>query len=323
MKPILETVDLVKYFPVQGSFLSRSKEYARVIDGISIKVEEGKNTALVGESGSGKTTLGRLIMRFLDPTSGKILFDGVDVTKIKGKQLKSFRREVQMIFQDPSGSLNPRKTIGQSLNQPYRIQKMAAGAERDEMINKLLDSVGLNPPELFLDRYPYELSGGQKQRVVIARAVALRPRFVLADEPVSALDVSVRAQILKLMKSLGEKMGLTYLLITHDLGVVRAVSSSIFVMYLGRVVETVETEELFLHPMHPYTQALLAAAPIPDPELAGANYRVPLAGDPPSPINVPAGCRFATRCPHAFEKCTQDPPLKEVRRDHFVACWLY
>jgi oligopeptide/dipeptide ABC transporter ATP-binding protein len=323
LKPILETVDLVKYFPMQGTFLSRSREYAKVIDGVSIKVEEGKSTAIVGESGSGKTTLGRLIMRFIEPTSGKIIYDGNDITEVRGKKLKAFRREMQMIFQDPSGSLNPRKTIEQLLSQPFRIQKVARGAAREEMISNLLESVGLNPPERFLERYPHELSGGQKQRVVIARAVALRPRFVLADEPVSSLDVSVRAQILKLMNSLQAKMGLTYLMITHDLAVVRAISSTIFVMYLGRVVETVETEELFLHPLHPYTQALIAAAPIPDPELAEATHRVPLAGDPPSPINIPPGCRFAARCPRAFEKCSQDPPLKEVRDNHFVACWLY
>ena len=323
MTPLIETENLFKYFPVQRTFLSKAKKYVKAVDGVSIRVEQGKNTALVGESGSGKTTLGRLIMHFTEPTSGKIFFEGANITDITRNDLKAFRREIQMVFQDPSASLNPRKTIRQSLTQPFAIHKIGDGREREEHVHRLLESVGLHPPELYLDRYPHEISGGQKQRVVLARAVALKPKFILADEPVSALDVSIRAQVLKLMKSLAEQMRLTYLLITHDLGVVRTVCSSVYVMYLGRVVEVAETEEIFTNPLHPYTQALLASVPIPDPEVAQTIQRTPLKGDLPSPIDIPKGCRFASRCPHVFEKCIEDPPLSEVRKGHYVACWLH
>jgi len=322
MKALLETVDLVKYFPVAKTFFRKSDRFVKAVDGVSIKTNEGENSALVGESGSGKTTFGRLVMRFLEPTSGKIFLDGVDVNQLDNGATKDFRRRVQMVYQDPQASLNPRKTVWQALSQPFLIHDVARGSELGERVCRLLDSVGLSPPEVFLERYPHELSGGQRQRVVLARALALGPRFVVADEPVSALDVSVRAQALKLMKELGEKMGVAYLLITHDLGVVRSVCSEVFVMYLGKIVEVAETEELFTNPLHPYTQALLSAAPIPDPELARSRKRVLLTGDIPSPIDLPVGCRFRTRCPHACGKLTEEPALQEVGKGHLVACHL-
>jgi len=320
MKILLETIDLVKHFPVTKTLFRKSDRFVRAVDGVSIGIEEGENSALVGESGSGKTTFGRLVMRFLEPTSGKILLERVDISQMDNSAIKKFRRHVQMVYQDPQASLNPRKAVRQALSQPFLIHKVAQGSELDERVRKLLESVGLTPPEIFLERYPHELSGGQRQRVVLARALALEPRFIVADEPVSALDVSVRAQALKLMKELGEKLGVTYLLITHDLGVVRSVCSEVFVMYLGKIVEMAETEELFTNALHPYTKALLSAAPIPDPELARSKKRIILTGDIPSPIDVPAGCRFRTRCPRTCGKRTDEPALHEVGKGHFVAC---
>ena len=322
MKPVLETVDLIKYFPVEKTFFRKSRKFVRAVDHISIRIGERMNAGLVGESGSGKTTLGRLVLRFLEPTSGQILYDGVDISRLNKEELKEFREQVQMVFQDPTASLNPRKTVRQALSQPFLIHKVADGAKLDEGVYRLLESVELSPPEIFLERYPHELSGGQRQRVVLARAIALEPRFIVADEPVSALDVSIRAQILKLMRDLGERLGLTYLMITHDLGVVRSVCTEVFVMYLGSIVEGAETEELFTHPLHPYTQALISAAPVPDPELARNRERILLTGDVPSPIDVPTGCRFATRCPSASEKCAEETALREARKGHFVACRL-
>ncbi len=323
MKPLLETVDLIKYFPVGGTFFTKTGKFVKAVDGVSLQIGERENAALVGESGCGKTTMGRLIMRFLEPTSGQIFFNDVDITKLYGNELKDLRRQLQIVFQDPTASLNPRKTVRHALSQPFRLHGLADGVELEERSYRLLDSVGLSPPGLFLERYPHELSGGQRQRIVLARAIALEPQFIVADEPVSALDVSVRAQNLKLMKSLGDRMGLTYLLITHDLGVARSVCSKVFVMYLGTIVEAAETEELFENPLHPYTQALLSAAPIPDPQLARTTTRIVLSGDVPSPISVPPGCRFKTRCSYAFGKCNDEPPLREVHHAHFVACHLH
>jgi oligopeptide/dipeptide ABC transporter ATP-binding protein len=277
----------------------------------------------VGESGCGKTTLGRIILRFIEPTSGQVLFNGVDIHKLKGDEIKDFRKDMQMIFQDPTASLNPRKTVDMAIAQPLQIHGLADGHELNERISQLLDTVGLSPPEQFAKRFPHELSGGQRQRVVVARAVALSPKFIVADEPVSALDVSVRVQILDLMRALGERLGLTYLLVTHDLAIARSMCRKVFVMYLGKIVEMAETEELFNNPMHPYTKALLSASPVPDPRFTRGRTRIILEGDVPSPIDVPAGCRFRTRCARFFSKCVEEPSLEEVTTGHYVACFLY
>lgn len=322
MKQLLEIVDVVKYFPVGRTFLTKSKSFVRAVDHVSLTVGENETSALVGESGCGKTTLGRLIVRTLEPTSGQILFEGVDISKLNGKELKDARKKIQMIFQDPMASLNPRKTVAEAVARPFEYNGLTDKTELHGRVSQLLDSVGLNP-ELFADRFPHELSGGQRQRVMIARAVALNPRFIVADEPVSALDVSIRAQILNLLKELGDRLGLTYLLVTHDLAVARFMSVKVFVMYLGEIVETARTEELFNNALHPYTQALLSASPIPDPKTTRGRERVILQGDVPSPIEVPTGCRFRTRCPKAFAKCVNKPTLKEVTPSHFVACFLW
>jgi len=323
MKPLMETIDLVKHFPVGKTFFTEARSFVRAVDGVSLALGEGKSSALVGESGCGKTTLGRLILRFLEPTSGNILFDGIDISKLNGQELKDLRKRMQMIFQDPTASLNPRKTVSQAIGQPLQIHRSINKSELREHVFQLLDAVGLTPPELFAERLPHELSGGQRQRVVIARAVALHPKFVVADEPVSALDVSVRAQILNLMKELGDRMGLTYLLITHDLAVARSMCMKVFVMYLGEIVETAGTEDVFNNPLHPYTKALISASPIPDPETTRVKKRMVLQGDVPSPINVPSGCRFRTRCSRASARCVEKPVLKEISTGHYVACFLH
>jgi oligopeptide/dipeptide ABC transporter ATP-binding protein len=322
MKPLLETVDVVKYFPVGRTFFTKAKSFVRAVDHVSLTVDENETSALVGESGCGKTTLGRLILRTLEPTSGQILFEGIDITKLEGRELKDMRKRIQMIFQDPMASLNPRKTVAKAVGQPLQYNGLTDKTELHSRVSQLLDSVGLIP-ELFAYRFPHELSGGQRQRVVIARAVALHPKFIVADEPVSALDVSIRAQILNLMKELGDRLGLSYLLVTHDLAVARFMSAKVFVMYLGEIVETTRTEELFNNPLHPYTRALLSASSIPDPKATRGRERVILKGDVPSPIEVPTGCRFRARCPKAFAKCGDRPILKETRPGHYVACFLH
>ena len=281
----------------------------------------GKTLGLVGESGSGKTTFGRLVLRLIEPTAGRIFFEGRDVTRLKGKELKEFRRNAQMVFQDPYGSLNPRMTVYSIILEALNVHGIRVGDPK-EYIVRLLYEVGLNESHLY--RYPHEFSGGQRQRIAIARVLALRPKFIVLDEPTSALDVSVQAQILNMLKELQRKYSLTYLFISHDLGVVRYMSDYIAVMYLGKIVELGPAEEVFEKPLHPYTKMLLASIPVPDPELARRKPRVVVRGEPPSPINPPPGCRFHPRCPEAMDRCRREEPrLEEVEKGHFVACHLY
>ncbi len=317
-EPLVEVVRLRKYFPVGRLWARR---WVRAVDDVSFIVPRGKTLGLVGESGSGKTTVGRLILRLIEPTSGHVYFEGVDVFRLRGQALKEFRRKAQMIFQDPYMSLNPRMTVFDIIYEPLRIHGIRVSDPQKYVVN-LLYEVGLNETHLY--RYPHEFSGGQRQRIAIARALALKPKFMVLDEPTSALDVSVQAQILNLLKDLQKTHNLTYLFISHDLGVVRYMSDYIAVMYLGKIVEIGPAEEVFEKPLHPYTKMLLASIPIPDPELARRKERMKVIGEPPSPINPPPGCRFHPRCPYAMSKCkVEEPPLIEAEKGHWVACWLY
>lgn len=323
MSRLVEVEGLKKYFPMREGIFAKEKDVVRAVDEVSFTIDEGETLALVGESGCGKTTLGRLLLRLLEPTSGTVRFQGANIFELDRKVMQELRREMQIIFQDPIASLNPRKTVRHILSQPYTLHDTVGRDELETKVFELLELVGLTPPHLYVDRYPQEFSGGQRQRIGIARAMALRPRFIVADEPVSALDVSVRAQILNLMSSLQEKFGLTYLFTTHDLAVVRSVSRRVAVMYLGKFVELAEVNELYNCPLHPYTKALFSATPVPDPKRTRSRRKIILAGDVPSPINPPAGCRFNTRCTHAREICKKtDPPLEELRDGHLVACHL-
>ncbi len=316
---VVEARNLKKYFPVKG--ILRTKAWVKAVDGVSFKIEKGKTLGLVGESGSGKTTVGKLVIRLLEPTSGEVLFHGRNIYKLKGKELKEFRRKAQMVFQDPYSSLNPRMTVFQLLLEPLKVHGIEVN-DPEEFAVKLLYKVGLNETHLY--RYPHEFSGGQRQRIAIARVLALQPEFIVLDEPTSALDVSVQAQILELLKELQRDMGLTYLFISHDLGVVRYMSDYIAVMYLGKIVEYGPAEEVFEKPLHPYTQILLASIPVPDPVEARKPRKLRITGEPPSPINPPPGCRFHPRCPMVMERCRrEEPPLMEVESDHYVACWLH
>src|ERR1700682_4846165 len=295
-KTLLDVRDLKMYFPLtSGVILQRVVGYIRAVDGISFTIERGQTLGLVGESGSGKTTIGRTIVRLYKPTSGQMLFNDVDLAKLQGESLRQARRRVQMIFQDPYASLNPRYTIGSLIAEPMIIYNVASKKEIRDRTSELLRVVGLRPE--YIDRYPHEFSGGQRQRIAVARALAINPEFVIADEPVSALDVSVRAQVLNLLQRLQKQFDLTYLFVSHDLGVVRHVADRIAVMYLGKIVELADRDELYISPKHPYTKALLSAVPIPDPQIEKRRKRIILSGDLPSPINLPTGCRFHTRCP--------------------------
>jgi oligopeptide transport system ATP-binding protein len=322
MTALLEVEDLVKYFPIHAGLLSRHIGDVKAVDGVSFKIAKGETLGLVGESGSGKTTIGRLLLRLLPATRGKVMFDGRNVLELGRTDIRKIRRSMQIIFQDPFASLNPRMTVGDIIGEPLRIHHLAQGKGVDERIKELLQLVGLQP--YHANRYPHEFSGGQRQRVGIARALAVDPSFIVCDEPVSALDVSIQAQVINLLEDLQQRLGLTYLFIAHDLSVVRHISTRVAVMYVGKLVELADRNALYQNPLHPYTQALLSAIPIPDPKLESKRKRIVLSGDIPSPVNPPSGCRFHTRCPIAFERCSvEEPPFKEYAPGHYAAChWV-
>ena len=318
---LVDVRNIKKSFPVRGGFFSAVRGLAKAVDGVDLAILEGETLALVGESGCGKSTLSRLIMGLIPPTEGSVNFMGNDVSDPNPERKKSRARQMQMIFQDVYASLNPRKTIRQSLSRPYLIHRECARHEVDGKVAELLRTVEMTPADIYLDRFPHELSGGQKQRIAIARAIALRPRFIVADEPVSGLDMSVRASILQLMKKLRTEFNQSYLLVTHDLAIVRSVSDRVAVMYLGKIIEQAPTRALFEATLHPYTRALLTATPIPNPRAARARKRLLLEGEVPSCVNLPSGCRFHPRCPWVNEVCKkEEPSLKECRPSHFVAC---
>src|SRR5437764_1636681 len=320
-KTLIDVRDLKMHFPLtQGIIRQRVIGYVRAVDGISFSIERGQTLGLVGESGSGKTTIGRTIIRLYKPTEGQILFKDKDLATMQGESLRQVRQQVQMIFQDPYASLNPRYTIGSLIAEPMHIFNTGSSNEIRERTVELLKVVGLRPE--YIDRYPHEFSGGQRQRIAVARALSINPEFIVADEPVSALDVSVRAQVLNLLQRLQRQFDLTYLFVSHDMSVVRHVADRIAVMYLGKIVELADRDELYQAPKHPYTKALLSAVPIPDPKVEKRRQRIILAGDLPSPINIPAGCRFHTRCPMAQQICREVEPAFEAKegREHYAAC---
>jgi oligopeptide/dipeptide ABC transporter ATP-binding protein len=322
MPPLLDVVDLKKHYPVRtGIFAAETDKVVHAVDGISFQVEEGEILALVGESGCGKTTTARLLLRLIEPTSGTASFNGVNIFEMERKELKSLRREMKLIFQDPYASLNPRRTLGEILCTQFTQQGMSREKARDNTL-QLLRTVGLTPAANFFERHPHELSGGQRQRVSVARALGSHPKLIFADEPVSALDVSIRGQILNLMKNLQSDYQLTYVFITHDLGVVRSFCSRVAVMYLGRIVELAAVDEIFEHPLHPYTKALLSATPMANPRKSRSREQLVLTGEVPSPIDIPSGCRFAQRCPYRQEDCHgREPELAELRKGHLAACY--
>ncbi len=315
---LLEVRNLRKYYPVTKGFIfQRQVGAVKAVDDISFFIRKGETLGLVGESGCGKTTTGRVILRLQEPSAGEALFEGRDIFKLHKEELRRLRRDMQIIFQDPYSSLNPRMTVGDIIGEPLEIHNLARGKEKVRRVQELLEVVGLSP--YHANRYPHEFSGGQRQRIGIARALAVNPKLIIADEPVSALDVSIQAQVLNLLEELQKEFGLTYLFIAHDLSVVKHISDRIAVMYLGKIVELAQTEELFSNPQHPYTEALLSAVPIPNPEMR--RERIILPGDVPSPINPPAGCRFHTRCLYAQASCRVDPPpFEDVGGGHYVAC---
>jgi peptide/nickel transport system ATP-binding protein len=325
LSEIVRVENLVKYFPVQKSlleqFFAREADYVRAVDHVTFSIKRGEIFTLAGESGCGKTTTARVLIRLLQPTSGKIFFNDQDITQLKGEKLRLLRRKMQMIFQDPYASLNPRMKIGDSIGHPLEIYGIARGGEKVKKVLEVLGKVGLTPPEQFINLYPLNLSGGQRQRVALARSIILEPEFMVADEPVSMIDVSLRTTIIELMLNFRKELGITYLFVTHDLAVAKYISDRIAIMYLGRIIELTDKKTLFNEPLHPYTQALLSAIPVPDPERR--RKMIELKGEVPSAIHVPSGCRFHTRCPYAEENCKErEPDLVSVAPDHLVACHL-
>jgi len=336
MGNIIATLGLRKYFPIRGGIFGRKVGEVKAVDGVNLPIRKGETFGLVGESGCGKTTLGKTIIRLLDPDSGKIFFDpdgslpedlqnkdnfdNLDIARIKGRKLKKLRRYMQIVYQNPSTSLNPRMLVKDIVSEPLIVQGICKGREAEERTLKMLEQVGLSSEHLY--RYPHEFSGGQRQRIAIARALITHPKFVVLDEPTSSVDVSVRASLINLFKDLQQTMGLTYLFISHDLSIIEAISDRVAVMYLGKIIEFADSKELFKNPLHPYTKELFSAIPIPDPEIR--RKRITLKGEPPSPANPPKGCRFHPRCPYAKDVCGQDEPkLLELKAGHYVACHLY
>ena len=320
-KPILDVKNLRKHFPVKKGFFGRPGAYVRAVDGVSLDVKPGETVGLVGESGCGKTTFGRVVLRLIDPTAGNIEFEGTDITGLDQKQLRPLRRRMQIIFQDPYSSLNPRMTVRATVGEAMRIHGLSKGPKQEEeRVGQLLERVGLRPE--YMNRYPHEFSGGQRQRIGIARALAVEPKFIVCDEPISALDVSIQAQIVNLLQDLQDELGLAYLFIAHDLKVVEYMSHRVAVMYLGKVVELATSADIYAHPKHPYTQALLSAVPVPDPHRK--SKRILLQGDVPSPMNPPPGCTFHPRCPIAEKGLcdTKEPELREVAPGHWASCHL-
>ena len=317
---LVEVRGLKKYFPIKsGIVFQREVAAVKAVDGISFDIYEGETLGLVGESGCGKSTTGRTILQLHRATAGSVKFEGEELTTLKGEALRKMRRKMQMIFQDPYASLNPRMSVGRIVAEPLVVHNIGTKKEREERVAELLELVGLNP--YFVRRYPHEFSGGQRQRIGLARALALNPKFIVADEPISALDVSIQAQVVNLLQKLQEDLGLTYLFIAHDLSMVRHLCNRVAVMYLGKIVEIADSEELYTNPLHPYTQALLSAVPVPDPVVEEKRQRIILKGDVPSPVNPPKGCHFNTRCPVSVDVCyEEDPELVEVLPGHWVAC---
>ena len=317
---LVQVRGLKKHFPItRGILIQRQVGAIRAVDGVTFDIYRGETLGLVGESGCGKTTTGRTILQLYRPTAGQVIFDGTDLTALKGEPLRRMRRRMQMIFQDPYASLNSRMTIARIIGEPLRVHKLASGKEQVERVQELLRLVRLNPR--FINRYPHEFSGGQRQRVGVARALASDPEFIVCDEPISSLDVSIQAQVVNLLEDLQDQLGLTYLFIAHDLSMVRHICDRVAVMYLGKIVELAEKDELYDHPVHPYTQALLSAVPVPDPAVERQRRRIILEGDVPSPADPPPGCRFSTRCPVAREVCSEEEPQwRDVGGGHFVAC---
>ena len=319
---LVRVENLKKYFPItRGIILQRQVGAVKAVDGVSFDIRQGETLGLVGESGCGKSTTGRTILQLYRPTAGDVYFEDVNLAELKGNPLRRMRRRMQMIFQDPYASLNPRMTVGNIIGEPLEVHNVASGKERRDQVQELLALVGLNP--YFVNRYPHEFSGGQRQRIGVARALALQPDFIVCDEPISALDVSIQAQVVNLLEDLQGQFGLTYLFIAHDLSMVRHISDRIAVMYLGKIVELSSRDELYDNPQHPYTQALLSAVPIPDPLADAKRQRIILEGDVPSPVHPPEGCNFNTRCPKAIQVChEQDPEFIDIGGGHYCACHL-
>ncbi|MBE6054272.1 MAG: ABC transporter ATP-binding protein [Clostridium sartagoforme] len=319
---LIEVRNLKKYFQVKSKFLSGEKKYVKAVDGVSFNIRKGETFGLVGESGCGKSTLGRTITRLYDITEGDILFKGANIAKLPKKDIKSFYSKIQTIFQDPYSSLNPNMTVRELVNEPLALHTKLNKDERNEKIKELLEKVGLS--ELDMDKFPYEFSGGQRQRIGIARAISTEPDFILCDEPISALDVSIQAQVVNVLEDLQKELNLTYLFVAHDLAMVKHISDRIGVMYLGKIVEISDSNELYKNPLHPYTKGLLSSIPVADPRKANKSEISLIKGDVPSPIDIPKGCRFHTRCPYATEKCKiVEPEMKEIKTNHFVSCHLY